>query len=227
VSAADAFEAELIEPRRNWVSLGFQQDLLLLGGADRVCDEGTDYACFWADDEFYTELPFRGPNGEGGGTVAGGFNLATSRFLAGYDRLFGRNFMLGARAGYAIRGGPQAPGGNAFFPLHAEGRVAYWFGGAPFSRRGFRPFVQVSGGVAQVDTSVTVTIYRNQADYDNFTDYPLTAWRKTGTGFVSAGGGLAFAFQPEHALVAELRVMQMLGESGTAFGLSLGYALGL
>jgi hypothetical protein len=199
--------------------LSFQQDLMLLSSARQVCDEGSDYACFRQDEAYYDIVPLD----RAGGEIQGGLAPATSRILIGYDRVFGEHLSVGVRAGYAFRGGPQAPGGNAFVPIHGEARLSYWFGTRPFARSGVRPFVQASGGIAQVDTQVSVKVF----DEEQVQRRELSAWRKAGTGFASVGGGAAFAVTANHALVAELRLMQLLGVGGTALGLNAGYALGL
>jgi hypothetical protein len=209
--------------RKNWLSLGVQQDFLFVGGTKGVCDGATGYACFRPNDTYYDAAPLPNANGE----VAGGVGLATTRVLAGYDRVIAANWTAGARVGYAFGGGPQAPGGAAFLPAHAEARGAYWFGQTPFARDGVRPFVQVSGGLAQIDTEIDVKTFDNQQAFQTEKRTSLNAWRKSGTGFASVGGGVAYALASRHVLVAELRLMQMLGLSATAIGFNVGYGFGL
>lgn len=204
--------------KKNWLSLAVQQDFMIVGGEKNVCDGARGYACFESNDTYYDSyLP------AAAGEVAGGFGFGTTRILLGYDRIFASHWTLGARAGYAFGGGPTAPGGAAFVPAHGEGRVAYWFGKAPFEHAGFRPYAQVSGGVAQIDTKIPV----KTLDADTRAPTNVDAWRKSGTGFASIGGGFAYAFNSQHAMLAELRLMQMLGVSATAIGLNIGYEFGL
>src|SRR6185503_8687180 len=127
-----------------------------------TCSGGNEYACFYENPtRYYADIPYD----RSGNEVAGGMNAATTRILVGYDRVFGGNFEVGARVGYAFGGGPKAPEGNGFFPFHAEARVAYVFGSDPFSRKGIRPYVNVSGGLAQVDAKLVVPVYRSAQDY--------------------------------------------------------------
>lgn len=207
--------------RKNWLVAGVQQDFLLLSSATNTCSGGTGYDCFRQDDTFYDRIPFD----RSGGELGGGISLATTRVLAGYDRAIG-SFTLGARVGFAFGGGPQAPGGKAFVPIHAEGRLSYWFGSNPFERTGLRPFLTLSGGVAQVDSRTAVIVYETESDFVADRRLELEAWKKTGLAFVSAGGGVMLAILPSTGPVAEIKVMQLLGAGGTALGAQLGYAIG-
>jgi hypothetical protein len=204
----------------NWVTLSIQQDFLFVGSAMGACGSESDYVCF-SGDEYYYGIPYS----EQGGEISGGGLAATTRILAGYDRVITGGLALGVSVGVALRGGPLTPGGDSFLPIHAEGRVAYWFGGfAP--RTGPRFFLAASGGVAQVDAKVRVVSYLDENDFmaDKRTEHD--AWRKTGTGFASLGGGALWALTPSSGILGELRVMQMFGASGTVLAPQLGYALG-
>jgi hypothetical protein len=209
--------------RRNWIGLGIQQDFLVLGGTKGVCDGAAGYTCFHPNDAYYDVTPLSTANGE----VAGGVSVATTRLLVAYDRVIADNWTIGARAGYAFGGGPTAPGGSAFLPAHAELRGAYFFGKVPFERRGLRPFVQVSGGLAQIDTEISVKTYDDQQSFQSAKTTELNAWRKSGTEFGSFGGGVAYALGAQHAILAEVRFMQMFGLPGSALGFDVGYAFGL
>ena len=208
---------------RNLISIGVQQDFLLLSHSSGACS-AEEYACFYEGDEFYAGTPYEG----GGNEVKGGFSPATTRIIVGYDRVLGSNLALGARFGYARGGGPQAPEGKKFFPFHIEGRVTYYFGSSPLSRKGLRPYAFLGGGMAEVDTSVLVKVYESEgpdgrAAFDRGDVTSLHAWKKTGTSFAALGGGVMFAFSPKHGLYLDARVMQMFGESGTAISPQLGY----
>lgn len=207
--------------KKNWLSLSFQQDWLGISGAMNTCSGGNEYACFEGD-TFYAPIPYD----KSGGELAGGLAAATSRIMLGYERIFGKNISAGARVGFAFGGGPQAPGGAAFVPVHAELRAAYWFGADPFSRTGFRPYVTLGGGLAQVDASVQVTVYTTEQDFISDKRQLLDAWKKSGLVFVAAGGGAMYAIKPNMGPMAELRVMQLFGSSGTAIGGTLGFAYG-
>jgi hypothetical protein len=207
--------------RKNWVSLAVQQDFLFLGGEATSCSGTGDYQCFRDTGAFYNIRPYE----KSGGAIGGGVSAATTRILAGYDRAIG-NFSLGVRVGFAFGGGPAAPGGKSFFPVHGEGRVAYWFGADPFGRAGVRPYLTLGGGVAQVDSSVSVIVYENEQDFIADKRTTLDAWRKAGTGFLAAGGGVLYAITPRTGPFGEVRVVQLLGASNTGMGLQLGYAFG-
>lgn len=204
--------------KKNWLSLSFQQDVLFFSSQQRSCSGGNDLNCFFENpDTYYEELPYE----ESGGEIAGGPVLATQRVLLGYDRMFGA-ISAGARLGFAFGGGPQAPGGNAFFPLHAELRGAWW----PLSGM-VRPYLLLSAGVAQVDGKVIVTIFQDEEAFNEGETTKLAAWKAAGTGFAGAGLGTLIAFSDSSALGVEAKLTQMFGTSGLAGGLSIGYHHGL
>jgi hypothetical protein len=209
------------DTKKNWVSLSLQQDFLFLSSATNTCSGGNDYACFRETGEYYDFLPYD----KSGGELSGGVGLATTRIMVGYDRALW-NFALGVRVGFAFGGGPQAPGGKSFFPVHAEARAAYFFGSDPFRRVGPRPYAVLSGGIAQIDSSVGVIIYENESDFVADKRLTLDAWRKAGTGFASAGLGILYGITPRMGPEAEFKVIQLFGASGTAMALKIGYAVG-
>jgi hypothetical protein len=161
--------------KKNWLGLNIAQDFAFVGGYN-VCDPklgqaSDNYACFYegTSDEpfFHTPYPLR--DGITNGTV-----LATTRILVSYDRAFTPNITLGARLGFAFRGGPPAgqkpkggiknppphakgEGGTAFLPIHAEIRGAFWF--LPLTAKLFRAYGVVGGGMAQVDAKVKIDEY--------------------------------------------------------------------
>jgi len=214
-----AEEAPPSKYQKNWLSLHFQQDFLLYSSQDHVCGsageaDSANYSCF------QNGAPFNGTIAPGvGNHVSGGLGLATSRVLIGFDRLLSSNFMLGLRLGYAFRGRP--PGADKFFPFHAELRASYWFGSSPFESSGVRPYLTLSGGVAEVDGKVSVEYYD-----DTNTKRSVDAWRTTGKPFAALGFGLMVPFAGDNGIVPELRAMQLFGASGTVFDVSLGYARG-
>jgi hypothetical protein len=167
---------------------------------------------------------------------------ATQRILVGYDFAVTPSILLGVRAGFAFMGGgPQKNSavsgqGKAFFPYHAELRGAYWFGGA--DNGAVRPYLQLSGGAAQIDGQVQVPIadraragecstLEGQAQGPECYAQPVDAWKKAGTVFLSAGIGSLIALGDQHGLLLEARAMQLLGAAGLGAGLQAGYTLGL
>lgn len=231
--------------KKNWVGLYGSFDLALVSGSD-VCgidsQKNSGYACFIKEGP-YAGSQYHGnpiPSGNGN-AIAGGLAPATARVMAGFDRVLGANFMLGARAGWAFRGGPQPDGGNKFLPFHLELRASYWFGKDPFSRVGFRPFVFLGGGMAQVDTRVDVSVREqdNCATGCEVTAGPggpviqvnpqtqtVEAWRKSGQSFAGLGGGAMYAMSPNSGIVGTIKVSQMFPTSGTVISPELGYAMG-
>ncbi len=199
------------EPERNWVSLAFIPDLSFVSG-EEVCTKESQrtehYYCARQDGSRYVGTPTVG-NGD---NINSGIALSTMRATLGYARLVGDHFTFGVRAGFAFNG---ARGDAAsFIPFHGEGRIAFWPTSAPFSAAGVRPFVFVSGGYAQIDTKVDVEVLEDgeacraldpedtsspctQATGKDGAIQPrkqtLSAYKQTGLGFASIGGGVQFS----------------------------------
>jgi hypothetical protein len=220
-SAGEQAEDEEAKPyKKNWVSLAFQEDLFLLPSATDACQGGHGYTCFDASTgDYYAADPVKG----GDDSVVSGIVPATMEILAGYDRAVSRNFVLGARLGYLLGGGPTRPGGSAFLPVHAEGRVSYWFGKNPLSRKGFRFYALVAGGISEVDGEFTIDVYKTAGSRVTTNE---SAWTKTGTGFAALGPAVMYAITPAMGVFFEAKVMEMFPTTGTGFGLQLGYAYG-
>jgi hypothetical protein len=240
-----------------WLTLGFQQDFLLMPASSGACLTESEYGCYYgADyrdptetlrDSMGREVTTDGVNYDfseaglrqngvyyGAGAVGSGFALATQRILLGFDYAATPSILVGLRGGFALGGGPQKPGGAAFIPVHIEGRLAYWFGGAHTGA--FRPYAQVSGGLAQVDAKVTVDIVDTQAIQECArlgTTYgssclrrTVNAWRKTGTVFGSAGFGALIATSQNTGVIVEGRGMFMFPEAGVALSAQAGFSIG-
>lgn len=168
---------------KNWITLSFGLDLPLYSG-ENVCtrngQEQDSYVCFREDGSRYTGNPVP----DTGNNVNFGFVLATMRVALQYERLVWNNFTAGLRLGFAFNG---ASGQNVnFLPVHVEGRIGYSIGADVFAGKGLRPFVFVSGGLAQVDARVKVEILENgKAE-------KLDAYKQAGTGFATLGAGLVY-----------------------------------
>ncbi|HEX3854315.1 MAG TPA: hypothetical protein VHW01_25300 [Polyangiaceae bacterium] len=222
--APDAEPAEAPgKGQRNWLSVHFEQDFLLYPARDNVCasnasgtSDAPQYACFQSGSRFgYT--PGQDIRSGPGNHVASGVGVATSRVLLGFDRLLSSNVSIGARAGFAFRGGP----GGKFLPFHGELRANYWFGTDPFESSGLRPYVSLSAGIAEVEADVLVQYYTPAGEKAS-----LAAWRSTGKGFAGLGLGTMIPFAESSGIVPEVRAMEMLGASALAFDVALGYAYG-
>jgi len=228
---------------QHWLHVGYQVDFLLMDASTQAC-AGDTYQCYYSGGTYREPQPGV-PLGDGRfggeGTISSGLVMATHRILVGYDYAVIPSILLGIRGGFAfLGGGPQKNSavtgqGKAFFPVHAEVRGAYWFGGA--DNGGLRPYLQLSGGLAQVDGQVSVPIAdrarladcTNQSrsqDPDCFAQ-PVDAWKKAGTGFVSAGLGALIAVGDNHGLLIEGRAVQLLGAAGLAAAVQAGYSVGL
>jgi hypothetical protein len=208
---------------KNWLSIGFQADLLMLPSAENACSGGTGYTCFDSGGGYYGSIPLKGADD----SINGGPALSTMRILVGYDRALLPNITAGARLGYAFNGGPQRPNASAFDPLHVEVRGAYWFGHNPLARSGFRFFALLAGGIAEVDGSIAVDVYANPQAYQAGKSQNFVAWKKTGTGFAAVGGGAMYALTPKSGVLLEAKVMELFPTAAPAAGLQLAYAMGL
>jgi len=158
---------------RHHFGLHLAQDIAFVGGFN-ACDPtlgqaDQNLACYYAG----TEEPFFHKPNPSTDTVTNHPAFATTRILLSYDFALLSRFTLGARIGFAFRGGPPAgmapangeldppahtpgTGGTAFFPGHLELRATYWF--APLSEPGWHGFFGLGGGMAQVDTKASVHV---------------------------------------------------------------------
>jgi hypothetical protein len=212
---------------KNWISLHFEQDLLIYSGRNNVCAranvpgsvEAPGFACFQGGSQFGYAAGQEIQAGVGN-HVSGGVGRATSRVLLGFEHLLGSNVSLGLRLGFAFGGGPPRRPNLKFFPLHAELRGSYWFGSSPFESSSLRPYVSLSAGLAEMDGHVLVEYYDTQGKKGS-----LDAWRKTGKGFAGIGLGVMIPIGGS-GIIPEVRALELFGDSGTAFDVALGYAYG-
>jgi hypothetical protein len=233
--------------KKMWVGLHIAQDIAFVGG-ENICMPASanpppapDFSCYLpgSSDVPYDTSVFQP---EAVGNVPTGTVAATTRVLLSFDYAITPNILAGVRLGYAFRGGPPAGmvappmrevvgddvfynpttptvPGTKFLPFHAEVRGSYWFGKNGF-RPGFRPYVHLGGGLAQVDAKVVV----NVIDIDG--EASADAWKKLGQGFITAGGGVGYFFTNKLGMQANLNVMYMLGASGIVLQPSLGMMMG-
>jgi len=264
-SVGDGGAAVTSKYKKNWLGIHFAQDIAIIGGSD-VCSASSrannGYACY---KEGSSDQPYNGDPFPGAGITTGTV-LATRRVMISFDRAFSPNITLGARLGLALGGGPPAgkgpddqsrprdqngnplpaTNGTAFLPFHAELRLAYWIGKGAMAKKGFRPYVHVGGGLAQVDGKVKVTVADcpydlNASDYNaciagdksvanaqkNVTrTYRVDAWRKMGQGFITIGGGAMYAFKENIGAQLNVNLMYMLPTSGPVIQPSIGLVYG-
>lgn len=210
----------------HWVSGALQFDTLLHKQTSEACSSGETYFCYTASGARYGyrgEAPLRIDYGD---QVSGGIALATIRVLAGYDYHWFPAMTIGARVGFAFRGGPSddIADSQSFLPLHLELRAQRLIGEHPFSMRKFTPYLGVQGGVAQVDSKKPIDVYTVG---DTPVHYELEGYRKTGKGFVGLSAGSFYRMDAKWAPFAELVFMQMLPVSAQVFALRLGAAYAL
>jgi hypothetical protein len=206
--------------RSNWFTVTFSPDVSIISG-DEVCSEAGQqedhFVCLREDGTRYRGTPATGAGSAN--NVNTGLLLSTMRVALAYDRVLIDNLTLGLRVGFAFNG--TSDGGASFLPLHLEGRASYWFGDKPFESLGARPFVMVSGGLAQVDSKTDVQVLESDAscgatDMAGICANPssdgvrerktqtLNASKQAGQGFVGIGGGITYA--PIEAVALHLAV---------------------
>ncbi|WP_156338985.1 hypothetical protein [Chondromyces crocatus] len=220
-----------------WIGSGLQMDTVLLPGGD-VCGRESQssgrYACFRGDREQYLGTPGGGAGTDAGTTLAYG----TTRVLLHAERSVLARLSVGGRLGLAFGGGPAAPQGAAFMPLHMEVRGSYWILGGLDGDQPLNLFATVLGGVAQIDASRKVSVEECRAGMGGCTPsdnaqpgvpnpdrQELDAYVKLGQGFAGLGFGAMYRFPGQHAVMADLRAVQTFPSHGTAFSLSLSYVV--
>ena len=207
----------------NWLSLAIEQDLVYHSTTPNACSGGDAYKCYDGHGAPWPPITNAVP---GGNRVNGGLASGPWRILAGYDRVFARRITLGARVGAMVAGkAATVKGDRAVMLFHGEARAAVWLGRDPFAVAGLRPYVFLSGGVAEADGMVLVE-YSPQG-CANCGLSKVKAWKRSGPEFVGAGAGAQFAITPRMGPTLEARYMQFLSPSVPVIGVQLGYAIGL
>lgn len=207
----------------NWVSLSIQQDFVFHSQTSNACSSGSPYRCYDANGQYVTNTPdaFQAGSNQ---VSSGGAILATTRVLAGYDRVLTDNITVGARLGSVIRGKAlRLTTDSPFLFFHGEARASYWFGDRPFANKGFRPYAFLSGGFGEADGKITVDlIYASNTS----AVYKVAAWKRSGKTFVGPGIGLQWAMDKKGGPLAELRFLQFMGPSVPVIAIDVGYAIG-
>ena len=118
---------------------------------------------------------------------------------------------------------------HAFLPFHGEARVTYWFGVPPGRGPGLRGGLFLGGGIAQVDTAFRVLVNEDTsvrpsaAQPSNPLAQTLTAYKKSGTGFVGGGAAVAVAVDAATAFFLDVKLMQLFPSSGAVVAPEIGY----
>lgn len=223
--------------KRDWFGFHFGTDFASLGASNDVCRAQSDeYACF-ADGQAYEGTPHPGS----GGAVSSGLHLGTMRALFSYDRFLLDRLSLGVRFGFAFSGAP-----DGFFPLHFEGRGAYYFGDVTRRRSTFVPYIALGFGVAQVDSKVDVQMVECKPEaVDQCLAAPavtadliapegparlrtLDAYKSLGSVFATLSPGIMISLSKELSAVVNAGVLLMTEEQrSTALIVNLQPSLGL
>jgi hypothetical protein len=215
-----------------WLSLGLVADAMFISGTD-VCTEKSQvsggFTCTRASGSQYHGTPLPG----GGGKVSG-ISFGPLRLAISASARLAQNISAGVRLGYAVLGqGPRPDGGHNFLAFSAEVQGAYWFSDHAFSTKSVGPFIELSGGLAEIDGHSKVTVHEDTtapktvSQLDNPPQQSLDAYQKAGAGFAGAGAGVFIPFGQRAGLLADLRVLQLFPSSGTALSLGVSGAFGL
>ena len=208
----------------NWVSLTIQQDLVYHSPTKDVCstDTGSPYRCYDA-----YNVPVAHPAAyyvPGSDQVSsGGAILATTRILAGYDRVVADNITVGARLGMVVSGkGLRLTTDSPFLQLHAEARAALWLLKPAAAKKGIKPYLYLGAGMGEADGKITV----NYIIPGDSNVYKAVAWKRSGHTFISPGIGVQAPFGNSGGPLAELRFMQFLSPNVPVIAVDIGYAYG-
>ena len=207
----------------NWVTLSIQQDLVFHSKTPEACSAGSRYECFYADGE---RKIFYSPNEyvAGGNQISGSGALpGTLRLLVGYERVVHPNVSLGIRVGSVLTGkAHRMATDQPFLYFHGEGRISLWLGHDVFTHAGLRPYLFVSGGIAEADGKIVVD-YSVSGDPQT---YKLDAWKRSGHSFLGPGLGFQAAFTKTSGPLAEFRFMQFMSPNVPVIAFQVGYAVG-
>jgi hypothetical protein len=233
---------------RVWIGVSGSLDLQFLSSAGSVCSlnpttaaPATAYACTTsgsdfpgnqkADQALNAAIP-HGPSQPD--SVNGGLSFGNIRVLATFDYALNKNWLVGARAGYAIGGYPGSEL-SKFPPIHLEARGTLVIGKNALTTKGFHPVVFLGAGASQFATSVTVSVERcnNNAAGQPTAAVPVAggtacpnppgfktgsaaAWQVGGPIFAAPGGGLRWTMAERVAATLNVNLVMAFG-SGFLF----------
>ena len=206
----------------NWVSLSIQQDLVFHSKTAEACSAGSRYECFDATGQRKILVP--GEYNTGGNQISGSGALpGTLRILVGYERVVHPHVTVGVKVGSVISGkARRMDTDSAFLFFHGEARAALWIGKDVFSKPGVRPYLFISGGIAEAAGKILVD-FSVPGDPNT---YKLDAWKRSGHTFLGPGLGVMAAFSKNNGPLAELRYMQFMSPNVPVLAFQLGYAFG-
>jgi hypothetical protein len=205
----------------NGFSIGIQQDFLIHSATENVCNNGSRYVCYDADNNVQN---FTSSRPLGGNEISSsGVRTASLRILVGYERLLSNHFSLGLKLGGLVSGAaPQRPGDPKLFLYHGEARLSVYPGQDPFGpTRHVRPYLFVTGGIGEIDGKISVQVIHSTGQSVQY-----SAWKRTGKFFGGGGLGLVFPFRASHGPFVEAKFLRMTEKPSFALGAMLGYQVG-
>jgi hypothetical protein len=158
----------------------------------------------------------------------GGIQLGNVRVMASFDYALTPGFLVGARLGYAFNAytGQSAVLGKRALatPIHVEARATLLIGHQPLRRTGFAPMVFAGLGYSEFDVHVAGVV-----SLDNVAgQQPVSLWLTDAPFFLTAGGGMRYAFSLRAAFTAAARANLAIGGNGVlpTFGPEVGVLYG-
>jgi hypothetical protein len=206
---------------QNWLTLGYQQDFIVHTATQNVCNAGSRYLCYDANNQ---NVNFDAGGVSNGNEIsASGMRLASGRILLGFERLLSKNIGLGVKLGAVVRGKglilDQQP---AFFNFHAEARFSWYPGSDPFgASTNFRPYLFASAGAAETDSKISIEVIRSNGAIEKY-----VAWKRAGKGFMSGGFGITFPVSQTTGPFVEMRFLRMFEKPSYAAALMGGWSVG-
>jgi len=210
--------------KKNWLTLGVVQDVLILTGSDFCTASEQDsraYSCLrQSDGATYFGTPLPDPS-------SSRFTAAsTTRLFVGYDRFVSEHVVLGVRAGYVVHGAaPQIEYRTRALPILAEARVALWFG----SDKVVRPLFFLSGGYAPYDFHFATTVREDPSApviQANPPSQTLDVWTTRGPWFAQLGLGVMFATSTATGFLLEVGAARAFPNAATIIRPALSFAIG-
>jgi hypothetical protein len=222
--AAQKCEPPPDKRRKNWLTLGVVQDVLVLTGSDFCTSSQQDtraYSCLrQSDGATYFGTPLADPSGS---RFTG---ASTTRIFLGYDRFVTENLFLGLRLGYVVRGAaPAIEYRTRSLPILAEARIGLWFGGD----KPVRPLLFLSGGYAPYDFKFQTTVREDASApvvQANPPSQTLDVYTTSGPWFAQLGVGAMFATSEATGFLLEIGVGRTFPNASTVIRPALSFAVG-
>jgi hypothetical protein len=158
----------------------------------------------------------------------GGIQFGDVRVMASFDYALNPSLLVGARLGYVFNAytGQSAVSAKRAIstPLHIEARATLLIGHQPLMHTGLAPMVFAGLGYSEFDVhSAGVISLDNVAGQQ-----PVNLWLTDAPFFLTAGGGIRYAFSLRAAFTAAVRANLVIGGNGVvpAFGPEVGILYG-